>query len=425
MRVGVYFFVKNKGGMSMIIVLSLLIIGILANYSGLIAEKLKLPSLIGMMIVGMLIGPSYLNLVPQGTLEISSTIKDVALVTVLFIGGLGISLEQIKQIGRPAVLLSVVPATLEGFVIAFLSMKFLGFTFIQGSILGFIIAAVSPAVLIPSMISLIDRKVGQDKAIPQMLLVGASADDTIAITLFTTFLGVYLQNQKGESISIVSQLISIPISIFASILVAFLLFKISEFALRKVKNDYIKVVVVFIISLMMRYAEKTTHTQYLNSLLAVMIYGFFIRNYMKESAQFILDKMNNIWKYGKLYLFSFVGMAINPTLVGEYIYVGLFMLTISLSFRSVGVLLALTGTNLNLKERIFCVIAYLPKATVQSAKSSIPLQMGVAGGEIMQAIAILSVLVTAPLGAIGIKLTSDKLLNRKEDKYFDEVMKYS
>lgn len=416
MRVGVYFFVKNKGGMSMIIVLSLLIIGILANYSGLIAEKLKLPSLIGMMIVGMLIGPSYLNLVPQGTLEISSTIKDVALVTVLFIGGLGISLEQIKQIGRPAVLLSVVPATLEGFVIAFLSMKFLGFTFIQGAILGFIIAAVSPAVLIPSMISLIDRKVGQDKAIPQMLLVGASADDTIAITLFTTFLGVYLQNQKGESISIVSQLISIPISIFASILVAFLLFKISEFALRKVKNDYIKVVVVFIISLMMRYAEKTTHTQYFNSLLAVMIYGFFIRNYMKESAQFILDKMNNIWKYGKLYLFSFVGMAINPTLVGEYIYVGLFMLTISLSFRSVGVLLALTGTNLNLKERIFCVIAYLPKATVQSAKSSIPLQMGVAGGEIMQAIAILSVLVTAPLGAIGIKLTSDKLLNRKEEK---------
>ena len=409
----------------MIIVLSLLIIGILANYSGLIAEKLKLPSLIGMMIVGMLIGPSYLNLVPQGTLEISSTIKDVALVTVLFIGGLGISLEQIKQIGRPAVLLSVVPATLEGFVIAFLSMKFLGFTFIQGAILGFIIAAVSPAVLIPSMISLIDRKVGQDKAIPQMLLVGASADDTIAITLFTTFLGVYLQNQKGESISIVSQLISIPISIFASILVAFLLFKISEFALRKVKNDYIKVVVVFIISLMMRYAEKTTHTQYFNSLLAVMIYGFFIRNYMKESAQFILDKMNNIWKYGKLYLFSFVGMAINPTLVGEYIYVGLFMLTISLSFRSVGVLLALTGTNLNLKERIFCVIAYLPKATVQSAKSSIPLQMGVAGGDVMQAIAILSVLVTAPLGAIGIKLTSDKLLNRKEDKYFDEVMKYS
>ena len=191
----------------MIIIISLLIIGILANYSGLIAEKFKLPSLIGMMFFGMIIGPSYLNIVPSQTLEISSIIKDTALVIVLFIGGLGISLSQIKQIGRPAVLLSVIPATLEGFIIAFLSMKFLNFTFIQGAILGFMIAAVSPAVLIPSMISLINRRVGQDKAIPQMLLVGASADDTIAITLFTTFLGIYLQGANGENISIVSQLI--------------------------------------------------------------------------------------------------------------------------------------------------------------------------------------------------------------------------
>ena len=150
-------------GVIMIIIISLLIIGVLANYSGLTFEKFKLPSLIGMMLLGMFIGPSYLNLVPKETLEISSTIKDIALVIVLFIGGLGINLSQIKQIGRPAVLLSVVPATLEGFTIAFLSMKFLGFTFIQGAILGFIIAAVSPAVLIPSMVSLINRKVGRIK----------------------------------------------------------------------------------------------------------------------------------------------------------------------------------------------------------------------------------------------------------------------
>ena len=207
-------------GVIMIIIISLLIIGVLANYSGLIAEKLKLPSLIGMMLLGMVIGPSYLNIVPDATLEISSTIKDIALVIVLFIGGLGINLSQIKQIGRPAVLLSVVPATIEGFIIAFLCTKFLGFTFIQGAILGFIIAAVSPAVLIPSMISLINRKVGQDKAIPQMLLVGASADDTIAITLFTTFLGIYMQGVNGENISVISQLISIPIAILSSVLVA-------------------------------------------------------------------------------------------------------------------------------------------------------------------------------------------------------------
>lgn len=398
----------------MIIVLSLLIIGVLANYSGVIVEKLKLPSLIGMMLLGMFIGPSYLNLVPQETLEISSIIKDTALVIVLFIGGLGISLSQIKQIGRPAVLLSAVPATLEGFTIAFLAMKFLGFTFIQGAILGFIIAAVSPAVLIPSMISLINRNVGQDKAIPQMLLVGASADDTIAITLFTTFLGIYLQGVNGESISIASQLISIPIAILSSVVVAFILFKISKFCLKNINKDYVKVVFVFIIALLMRQFEKTTHTEYFNSLLAVMIYGFFIRNYMQGSAKFILDKMNGLWKYGKLYLFSFVGMAINPTLVGEYISIGVLILSISLTIRSIGVLIALIGTNLSAKERLFCVIAYLPKATVQSAKASIPLQMGVAGGEIMQAIAILSVLITAPIGAIGIRLTSDILLNVDE-----------
>lgn len=398
----------------MIIVLSLLIIGVLANYSGVIVEKLKLPSLIGMMLLGMFIGPSYLNLVPQETLEISSIIKDTALVIVLFIGGLGISLSQIKQIGRPAVLLSAVPATLEGFTIAFLAMKFLGFTFIQGAILGFIIAAVSPAVLIPSMISLINRNVGQDKAIPQMLLVGASADDTIAITLFTTFLGIYLQGVNGESISIASQLISIPIAILSSVVVAFILFKISKFCLKNINKDYVKVVFVFIIALLMRQFEKTTHTEYFNSLLAVMIYGFLIRNYMQDSAKFILDKMNGLWKYGKLYLFSFVGMAINPTLVGEYISIGVLILSISLTIRSIGVLIALIGTNLSAKERLFCVIAYLPKATVQSAKASIPLQMGVAGGEIMQAIAILSVLITAPIGAIGIRLTSDILLNVDE-----------
>lgn len=398
----------------MIIVLSLLIIGVLANYSGVIVEKLKLPSLIGMMLLGMFIGPSYLNLVPQETLEISSIIKDTALVIVLFIGGLGISLSQIKQIGRPAVLLSAVPATLEGFTIAFLAMKFLGFTFIQGAILGFIIAAVSPAVLIPSMISLINRNVGQDKAIPQMLLVGASADDTIAITLFTTFLGIYLQGVNGESISIASQLISIPIAILSSVVVAFILFKISKFCLKNINKDYVKVVFVFIIALLMRQFEKTTHTEYFNSLLAVMIYGFFIRNYMQDSAKFILDKMNGLWKYGKLYLFSFVGMAINPTLVGEYISIGVLILSISLTIRSIGVLIALIGTNLSAKERLFCVIAYLPKATVQSAKASIPLQMGVVGGEIMQAIAILSVLITAPIGAIGIRLTSDILLNVDE-----------
>ena len=397
--------------MTLIIVLvSLVIIGILAHYSGKLVEYIKLPSLIGMMLIGMLIGPSFLNLVPDATLTIAPTLKDIALVTVLFIGGLGISVAQMKQIGRPAILLSAIPATLEGFTIALMAMLFLKFSFIQGAILGFIIAAVSPAVLIPSMIDLINRKVGQDKAIPQMLLVGASADDTIAITLFTTFLGIYMQTTSGEAISVPMQLLMIPLTIIISVAAGFIVYKLSKPIIEKISSSIGKVIITFGLCLLMRVIEKYFHLEIFNSLLTVMIYGFFIRNYVVDSSQMILNQMNRIWKTGKLYLFAFVGMAINPTLVGEFFLIGCGILAISLSVRSIGVLISLIGTNLSFKERIFCVIAYLPKATVQSAKAAIPMQMGVAGGEIMQAIAILSVLITAPIGAIGIKLTSDRLL---------------
>ncbi|MGL5718635.1 MAG: cation:proton antiporter [Paraclostridium sp.] len=395
------------------ILLSLLIIGIIATYSGKLAELIKLPSLIGMMVVGMLIGPAFLNLVPESVINISPYLKDFALVTVLFIGGLGISVSQMKQIGRPAVLLSIIPATLEGLTIAFISMILLNFTFVQGAILGFIIAAVSPAVLIPGMISLIDRKIGQDKAIPQMLLVGASADDTVAITLFTTFLTIYTQSVKGESVSIGAMLISIPLTILISIFVGWLIVKMIKPIIKKVDNQYVKAIIVFGICLIMRLAENQLHIPMFNSLLTIMICGFFIRNEIEESAQDILNHMNSLWKYGKLYLFTFVGMAINPSLVGKYFTVGVVILIISLTIRSIGVLISLIGTNLNTKERLFCVIAYLPKATVQSAKAGIPLQMGVVGGEIMQALAILSVLITAPIGAIGIKLTCERFLHKE------------
>ena len=398
------------------VLISLILIGILANYSGKLAELIKLPSLIGMMIFGMLIGPSFLNIVPQATLDIAPLIKDIALVAVLFIGGLGISLAQIKQIGRPAVLLSAVPATLEGFTIALMSMLLLNFTFVQGAILGFIIAAVSPAVLIPSMIDLIHRRVGQDKAIPQMLLVGASADDTIAITLFTTFLGIYFNTG-----SISKQLLIIPIILLLSISVGHLAFKLSKGIIEHVANHYLKVIIAFGLCLIMRSIEKYGHFEIFNSLLTVMVFGFFIRNYIVDSSSIILNKMNLIWKTGKLYLFAFVGMAINPHLVGEFFIIGVGILSCSLFVRSIGVLISLIGTNLSTKERVFCIIAYLPKATVQSAKASIPLQMGVAGGEIMQAIAILSVLITAPIGAIGIKLSSPKLLN--QENYIQNILK--
>lgn len=395
----------------MSVLVTLIIIGFVSNYVGKLFEKIKLPSLIGMMIFGMIVGPLFLDIISDDILNISPTIKDISLVTVLFIGGLGISLEQMKKIGKPAILLSVVPATLEGFAIAILSMIFLDFTFVQGAILGFIIAAVSPAVLIPSMVSLIDKKIGQDKAIPQLLLVGASADDTVAITLFTTFLGIYMS--EGE-FSFLSSIISIPITILFSIGVSILIFKLTKTIILKVKNNFLKVFIAFFTILSMRFIEKNLHISIFNSLFSVMVYGFLIRNYLVDSSKFILDKMNYIWKYGKLYLFTFVGMAIDPKLVGKYFFIGLIILIISLSVRSLGVLISLRNTNLNNKEKLFCIIAYLPKATVQSAKSSVPLQMGVVGGEIMQAIAIFSVLLTAPIGSILIKLTSKRLLKTED-----------
>ncbi|MGL5380675.1 cation:proton antiporter domain-containing protein [Clostridium sp.] len=396
----------------LIILLSLGMIGVLSYYSGKIAELIKLPSLIGIIISGMIIGPAFLNVVPKLAIDISPYIKDVALVTVLFIGGLGISFSQMKEIGRPAVLLSIVPALIEGLTIAMLSILLLNFTFVQGAILGFIIAAVSPAVLVPSMVDLIKREIGQDKAIPQMLLVGASADDTVAITLFTTFLGMYTATMNGKSVSVLADIISIPVAIVISITVGWGMALLTKGILKKVRTNSVRVILALIICLLVRTIESQFHIKLFNSLLTVMVYGFFLRTYLSDLALEVQDGLNKIWSYGKLYLFAFVGMAINPSLVGEFLWIGVVMLIISLTVRSIGVLISLIGTNLNSKERAFCVIAYLPKATVQSAKAGIPLQMGVAGGEVMQAIAILSVLITAPIGAIGIKITSSRWLNK-------------
>lgn len=393
-----------------IVLLFFIFLAFYSNYIGKIFEKIKFPSLIGMMIAGVIIGPYGLNKTPELALKLAPILKDVALIIVLFIGGLGIGADQIKKIGRPAILLSIIPATLEGFAIAYLSTIFLGFTFIQGAILGFIIAAVSPAVLIPSMVSLIDKNIGQKKSIPQLLLVGASADDTIAITLFTSFLAIYFQKLDGGTFDFKTQLFLIPVSIVFSLMIGWLVGLIGKYSYLKINNNRMKITIVFIVCLALRFIENKFHFSLYNSLLTIMSLGFFIRYYEGEKYREIHKGMNEIWKYGKIYLFTFVGMAINPGLVGGYFFIGLTILTYSLSIRSIGVLIALIGTNLTYRERLFCVIAYLPKATVQSAKAGIPLQMGVVGGEVMQAIAILSVLITAPLGAIGINSTYKKLL---------------
>ena len=390
--------------MKTLLSLAILLIG--GHYAGKIAEKMKLPKLMGMIIFGCIAGPAYLNQIDSLTLHMSKELKSIALVTVLITGGLGISTEQLKKMGRPALLLSFIPAGLEGFAVAFAAMKLFGFTFIQGGILGFIISAVSPAVLIPSMVDLISRGIGQRKAIPQMMLAGGSADDSIAIALFTTFMSLYLGSSSGIASNLLLVPISIILGVFSGIAAALLL----KFLCKMTKNPITHCFLVLTTGVGMRVLEELQILK-INSLIGVMVMGFVISNYCEEELGTSLKQtLGKVWQVGQIYLFTLVGTAINPTLIGNLLIPGTLAIMSALVIRSIGTWISLLGTDLTYKERLFCVIAYLPKATVQSAKAGVPLQMGVVGGELIQAVAILSVLITAPIGAIGIKLTAIPLL---------------
>lgn len=390
--------------MKTIFSLGILLIG--GHYAGKAVEKIKLPKLMGMIIFGCIIGPAYLNQINEFTLHIGKELKSIALVTVLITGGLGISTKQLKKMGRPALLLSFIPAGLEGFAVAFAAMKLFGFTFIQGGILGFIISAVSPAVLIPSMVDLINRGIGQRKAIPQMMLAGGSADDSIAIALFTTFMSFYF----GASNGFASNLLAIPVSIISGVLAGIAAALFLKVLCKITKNKIIQCILVLGTGVGMRTLEELKILN-LNSLIAVMVMGFIISNYCeKELGDRLKENLGKIWQIGQIYLFTLVGTAIDPNLVGNLLIPGTLAIMSALVIRSIGTWISLLGTDLTYRERLFCVIAYLPKATVQSAKAGVPLQMGVVGGELIQAVAILSVLITAPIGAIGIKLTALPLL---------------
>lgn len=379
--------------------------------TGAIAERLKLPKLLGMIVFGCIAGPAYLNLLDAKSLEIGKELKNMALVTVLITGGLGISYEQLKKMGRPALLLSIVPAGVEGFAVAFAAVHVFGFTFIQGGILGFIIAAVSPAVLIPSMVDLIKRGLGREKAIPQMMLAGGSADDSIAIALFTTFLGLYFGSGRSLAANLSGIPVSIGLGIMSGVAAAYILKKVCMW----IKSPGLQSALVLLTGVGMKALEDS-HVVGFNSLIGVMVMGFMINNYADSKLGEDLNKnLSKAWQVGQIYLFTLVGAAIDPGLIGEVFLPGTMIILSALVIRSLGTWISLLGTELNHRERLFCVIAYLPKATVQSAKAGVPLSMGVAGGELIQAVSILSVLITAPLGAIGIKLSAEPLLREKRD----------
>ncbi len=387
---------------------SLAIIIVLGLLATALFKKMKLPGLLGMIIVGALIGPYGLDILSEDISMISGDLRNIALIVILLRAGLGLKKDDLKEVGRPAINLSFIPGLIEGFTILFISMKFFGFTFVQGGMLGFIIAAVSPAVIVPSMLSLMDRGLGSEKKIPTLILAGASIDDVFAITIFSAFLGMY----GGGQVNIGKTILSIPLSIILGILigglVGFVLIKIFEkFSI----TDSKKVLYILGSAILLTTLEDLLESRIeIAGLLGVMALGFIIYEKMPEVGTKMSANFDKIWVFAEILLFVLVGAEVNLPVALDAGYKGVLLILIGLIGRSIGVLISLIGTNLNNKEKLFAMIAYTPKATVQAAIGAIPLSMGVESGELILSLAVLSIIITAPLGSIAIKATGDKLL---------------
>lgn len=383
----------------------ILLLGLPANK---LFERFKIPGLLGMLILGIVIGPYGFNLLQPDIIDASADLRKIALIIILLRAGFGINKDVLKRVGRSALKMSCIPGLIEGFFIAFASVKFLNFTFIQGGILGFIIAAVSPAVVVPSMLKLIENKIGEDKGIPTLILAGASIDDVFAITIFSAFLGLY----SGEHINIGVQLLSIPLSIIlgivAGLIIGIIMVKVfNRYNIRDAK----KVLLVLASAILLTELENLLKSKIeIASLLGVMTISFVIVEKLPKIGERLAMKFNEIWVFAEILLFVLVGAEVNIHVAFDSGLVGIIIILIGLIGRSIGVILSLLGTDLNWKERLFCIISYIPKATVQAAMGAVPLSLGVESGDIILAIAVLSILITAPLGAIGINLTAKKLV---------------
>jgi NhaP-type Na+/H+ or K+/H+ antiporter len=384
----------------------IILLGLLANK---VFERLKLPGLLGMLILGIVIGPYGLNFIGKEILNVSSELRKIALIVILLRAGLGIKKETLNKVGVPAIKMSCIPGLFEGFTILFVASYLLGVTKVEAGMLGFIIAAVSPAVVVPSMLSFIHRKMGEKKGIPTLILAGASIDDVFAITLFSTFLGLY----GGSNINVTRKILDIPISILLGILLGVVIAVgivtiFQRFHIRDTK----KVLIILGTAIVLTSLEDALKDIVpIASLLGVMTIGFIILEKLPKVASRLAIKLNKIWVFAELLLFVLVGAQVNIYVALDSGLIGLVIIAIGLMARSVGVLLSVAGTNLNWKERFFCIFAYIPKATVQAAIGAVPLAAGVPSGDIILAISVLSILITAPLGAIAIKASGEKWLS--------------
>lgn len=378
---------------------------------GEIFNKLRLPGFVGMILTGIVLGPSVFDLIHSDILDVSSDLRTIALVVILLRAGLSLNIDDLKRIGRPAILMSFIPAIFEITIVVVLAPLFFEVSYLEAAILGSVLAAVSPAVIVPKMIKLMDEGYGDDKKIPQLIMASASVDDIFVIVLFTSFLSMY----EGGSFGF-GTIIAIPIAIIVGIVVGIVLgYVLAEFFRFFRVRDTVKVLVIMGVSIALVYFEHIVNEYVpMSALLAVMVIGITFLQKSNTRAIRLREKFNKVWVFAELLLFVLVGAAVDPSVALKAGLLAIVMLVIELAFRVLGVQLSLIKTDLELKERMFAGVSYLPKATVQAAIGHIALEKGVPAGELILALAVLSILITAPIGAILIELLHKKCLNKTE-----------
>ena len=374
---------------------------------GSIFSKLKLPSLLGMIIVGMVLGPHALNLIDGSILEISADLRQIALVIILTRAGLSLNISDLKKVGRPAVLMCFVPACIEIAGTVILAPLFLGVNTLDAAIMGSVIAAVSPAVVVPRMIRLMEEGHGREHCIPQLILAGASVDDVFVIVVFTAFTAL----ASSGTIS-AGSFLQIPVSISLGILLGVFAGSILVLFFRKFHmRDSVKLLIILSFSfLFLEVQNRLEGIVPISGLLAIMSLGLIIKHKYDRLAIRLSGKYNKLWVGAEVFLFVLVGAAVDIKYAISAGIAPVFVVLGALCFRMLGVSISLLKTNLTKRERLFCMLAYTPKATVQAAIGAIPLTMGLSCGQIVLTVAVLSILITAPFGAICIDNLYRKLL---------------
>ena len=390
--------------------LSISLILILGMFMGWICQKMKLPALLGMLITGIILGPYGLNLLDGSILGISAELRKIALIIILTRAGLGLDLSGLKKIGRPAVLMCFVPASFELLGMILLAPKLMGLSVLESAVMGAVLAAVSPAVVVPRMVKLMDEGYGVKEGIPQLILAGASVDDVYVIVLFSTFVGM----MQGEGASIL-KFVNIPVSIFFGIAIGLFLGVLLAYFFKKVHiRDTSKVLIILSISFLLVVIEdKLTTAITFSSLIAVMFIGIGLQKKREAVAKRLSVKYGKLWVAAEVFLFVLVGATVNIEYLGKIGAKAFVVIIGALIFRMFGVFVCLLGTSLKRKERLFAMMAYTPKATVQAAIGGIPLALGLACGDTVLTVAVLAIVFTAPLGAFAIDLSYKKLLNKQ------------